>query len=243
MSYNDQTQYAGSTLKAVITPQIADIYAIQATYGAASTRTGDTVYGYHSNAGPVYDFAGLGNDAPSLTIYDSGGTDALDTSGFTVAQTIDLRAGNFSSVGGAVNNICIYTGVIIENAVGGSGADTIYGNDAGNSIDGGGGVDPMSGGKGNDTYYVDNVGDVVNENANEGSDEILCYLTSYALGANIENLNYFGVVTADFTGIGNSLSNHITGTATITWMAEPARMFLRALQATITSSSTTSVTR
>ena len=94
-----------------------------------------------------------------------------------MAQTIDLRAGHFSSIGGAVNNICIYTGVVIENAVGGFGADTIYGNDAANSIDGSDGADSMrrrrrdtSGGLGNDTFSVDNVSDVVIEAANEGSD-------------------------------------------------------------------------
>jgi hypothetical protein len=43
--------------------------------------------------------------APALTIYDSGGNDTLDCSGYSAAQTIDLHAGAFSSIGGLVNNI------------------------------------------------------------------------------------------------------------------------------------------
>lgn len=217
MSYNDQTQYDGGTLLAVITPQIADIYAMQAKYGVASTRTGDTVYGFHSNAGPVYDFTGL--SAPSsLTIYDSGGTDTLDCSGYAVAQTIDLRGAGFlpgeagfSSIGGAVHNVSIYYTSVIENAVGGSGADTIYGNAAANTIDGGGGTDTMAGGAGDDIYLVDSVFDTVNENAGEGYDYVKCTATSYTLGANVERLNYLGNSTANFSGYGNALDNWITG--------------------------------
>jgi Ca2+-binding RTX toxin-like protein len=46
----------------------------------------------------------------------------------------------------------------------------------------------MIGGLGNDTYYVDNIGDKVVENANEGIDTVQSKI-SYTLGANVENLN------------------------------------------------------
>ena len=63
-------------------------------YGAATTtRTGDTVYGFNSNAGAVFNFGNY-TSAPALTIYDSGGTDTLDCSGYSAAQTIDLHAGS-----------------------------------------------------------------------------------------------------------------------------------------------------
>jgi serralysin len=134
MSYNDQAQYGGATRDFVITPEIADIYAIQSTYGAAMTQTGNTVYGFHSNAGSLfaphfYDFGYYTGLTPAFTIYDSGGTDTLDCSGYNVAQTIDLRGGTWSSIGGGNQNICIYKNVVIENAVGGSGKDTISGNE------------------------------------------------------------------------------------------------------------------
>ncbi|MFX5279777.1 M10 family metallopeptidase C-terminal domain-containing protein, partial [Acinetobacter baumannii] len=66
-------------------------------------------------------------------------------------QIIDLRAGNFSSVGGLTNNIGIALGVVIEKAVGGSGNDTLIANSAGCTLTGGGGNDTIIGGSGNDT--------------------------------------------------------------------------------------------
>jgi serralysin len=106
MSYFAQDNYSGSSYRYVITPQMADIYAVDAIYGAASTRTGNTVYGFHDNAGSIFDFTAY-SQAPALTIYDSGGNDTLDCSGYSVAQTIDLHPGSFSSVGGLVHNIGI----------------------------------------------------------------------------------------------------------------------------------------
>ena len=80
------------------TPMIHDIAAAQALYGAdLTTRTGDTVYGFHSNAGNVvYDFTQ--NKNPFLSIYDAGGHDTLDLSGFTGDhEVLDLRPGAFST--------------------------------------------------------------------------------------------------------------------------------------------------
>jgi serralysin len=66
-------------------------------YGAdLTTRTGDTVYGFNSNADrAVFDFTK--NINPFLTIYDAGGHDTLDLSGFTHPSVLDLREGHFSS--------------------------------------------------------------------------------------------------------------------------------------------------
>ena len=129
---------------------MADIYAVASMYGAAtSTRTGDTVYGFNSNAGAVFNFGNY-TSAPALTIYDSGGTDTLDCSGYSAAQTIDLHAGAFSSVGGLVNNIGIALNAVIEKAIGGSGNDTLIASDAGCTLSGGGGNDTLNGGAGND---------------------------------------------------------------------------------------------
>jgi Ca2+-binding RTX toxin-like protein len=50
---------------------------------------------------------------------------------------------------------------------------------------------------------------VVTENADEGTDEVRTSLTSYTLGANVENLTFTG--TAAFAGTGNALDNVITG--------------------------------
>src|SRR5712692_1007252 len=133
MSYFAQDNYSGGSYRYVITPQMADIYAANAIYGAASTRTGDTVYGFHNTAGSIFDFNAY-SPAPALTIYDSGGNDTLDCSGYSVAQTIDLHPGSFSSVGGLVHNIGIALNANIENAIGGSGNDTLIANDAGDTL-------------------------------------------------------------------------------------------------------------
>lgn len=80
------------------TPMVHDIAAVQAMYGAdLTTRTGDTVYGFNSTADrSVYDFTS--NKNPFLSIYDAGGNDTLDLSGFTGGRiTLDLRPGAFST--------------------------------------------------------------------------------------------------------------------------------------------------
>ena len=150
MSYFSETNYNGGSYRYVITPQMADIYAVDSIYGAATTRTGDTVYGFHDTAGSIFDFTAY-TQAPALTIYDSGGTDTLDCSGYSVAQVIDLHPGSFSSVGGLVHNIAIATNAVIEVAIGGSGNDTLIANDLGCTLKGGGGNDTLVGGAGNDT--------------------------------------------------------------------------------------------
>jgi serralysin len=80
------------------TPMIHDIAAVQKMYGAdLTTRTGDTVYGFGSNADrDVFDFTV--NKNPFLSIYDAGGNDTLDLSGFSGGYAVlDLRPGAFST--------------------------------------------------------------------------------------------------------------------------------------------------
>ena len=150
MSYFSENDFSASSYRYVVTPQMADIYAVDSIYGAATTRSGNTVYGFHDTAGSIYDFTAY-TQAPALTIYDSGGNDTLDCSGYSANQTIDLHPGAFSSVGGLVNNIGISTTTVIENAIGGSGNDKLIANDFGCTLSGGYGNDTLIGGAGNDT--------------------------------------------------------------------------------------------
>jgi serralysin len=182
------TAYAGA-------PLIHDIAAAQRIYGAdMTTRTGDTVYGFNSNAGrDAFDF--VKTPAPIGAIWDAGGIDTIDTSGFATTQLIDLRAGSLSSIGGVTfdtapslaqvnanraeqgigpvsqaqydanmaalkaspvvgrltDNFGIAYGVTIENAIGGSGADTVHGNEVANVITGNAGDDVLNGNGGDDT--------------------------------------------------------------------------------------------
>lgn len=130
-------------------PQLDDIGAAQRLYGAnMSTRLGDTVYGFHSNADRVWYSIGSATDRVVFSIWDAGGTDLLDVSGYNQNQLIDLRQGAFSDVGGLVANVSIAVGADIENALGGAGRDTMNGNDLANQIFGGAGDDSISGGGG-----------------------------------------------------------------------------------------------
>jgi Peptidase M10 serralysin C terminal/RTX calcium-binding nonapeptide repeat (4 copies) len=82
------------------TPQVHDVAGIQRIYGAdTTTRTGDTVYGFNSTADrDAFDFEI--NTRPIVTIWDAGGNDTLDFSGWDTNSVIDLNAGGFSSGGG-----------------------------------------------------------------------------------------------------------------------------------------------
>jgi serralysin len=113
-----------------------DIAALQARFGANLTyRSGDDVY--------------KGPNGNIQAIWDSGGVDTIDGSGYSIPLTIDLRDGHFSSLGKA-NNLAVAFGVIIENGIGGSAGDTIVGNAWNNVLHGDGGNDAIQGGGGND---------------------------------------------------------------------------------------------
>jgi Ca2+-binding RTX toxin-like protein len=134
------------------TPMRDDVAAIQAIYGAdMTTRPGDTTYGFHVSTGvpDVFNFAI--DTSPIVTVWDAGGNDTLDLSGYTSNQRIDLHAGAYSDVGGMLSNFAIAYNVTIENAIGGSGNDTIIGNDANNWLFGAAGNDTIDGGAGTDS--------------------------------------------------------------------------------------------
>ena len=82
------------------TPMVHDILAMQMKYGAEmTTRTGDTIYGFNSNAGrDAFDF--VKTPAPMMAIWDAGGIDTLDASGYKTNQIINLMPGSLSSIGG-----------------------------------------------------------------------------------------------------------------------------------------------
>jgi Ca2+-binding RTX toxin-like protein len=155
MSYfgetNSGANFAGRYAAA---PLLDDIAAAQLLYGAnGATRLSDTVYGFNSNAGRPWFEAANASARLVFAVWDAGGADTFDFSGFGQQQVIDLRPGAFSSVGGLSGNVAIALGATIENGIGGSGTDSIFGNDAANLLRGGAGDDYLDGGKGDDTLY------------------------------------------------------------------------------------------
>ncbi|WP_158219932.1 Ig-like domain-containing protein [Ideonella sp. A 288] len=148
----DWTTRDGRTLSPQ-TPMVNDVMAIQAMYGTSgTTRSGDTVYGFNSNivgaTAEIFDFTR--NEHPILTIFDSGGFDTLNLSGWSTPSRISLLAGSFSSANDMTQNIAIAYSAVIENAIGGSGDDALVGNDAANVLVGGDGDDDLVGGAGAD---------------------------------------------------------------------------------------------
>ena len=171
MSYFSETNTGGYFAGVYASsPLLDDIAAAQVEYGAnMTTRTGDTVYGFNSTADRPWFDASQGRLV--FAVWDAGGTDTFDFSGYSSSQTIDLRAGNFSNVGGLTGNVAIARGVVIENAIGGSGADTITGNEANNSIRGGGGQDYLRGGDGADQIFGGAAFDDIQGNAGADTED------------------------------------------------------------------------
>lgn len=155
MSYFSQNEntYVDASYAFVVSPQIADVLAIQNMYGlAANIRSGDTVYGFNSTAGnAVYDATSF-TRVTTYTIVDSGGTDTMDYSGSAANQTLDLRAEAYSSLQGGRGNVGIARGTVIENAIGGTGDDILIGNAADNTLTGNAGADRFYASGGTDVY-------------------------------------------------------------------------------------------
>ena len=193
-----------------------DIAAIQDKYGVNEDwATGNDTYVIKDvNAPGTYYTA----------IWDGGGNDSIVYSGARNAN-IDLRAASLeyeyggggwvSFALGIYGGFTIANGVTIENAVAGSGNDTLTGNSVANVLNGGAGADSLAGLAGDDVYYVDNLGDVVSEASGEGRDVVYSSI-SYALaaGASVEILSTISVVATNAIDLtGNGIGNVIYGNA------------------------------
>jgi serralysin len=144
---------------------------------------------------------GKGNDT---YIFDNTGDRAFE---FADGGTDTVQSSVTITIGAYVENLTL-TGA--ANAIGTGNAldNVITGNSGNNTLNGAAGNDTLAGGLGNDEYWVDSAGDVVTENAGEGTDTVRTAL-AYTLGANLENLILTG--TAAVNGTGNDLDNALTG--------------------------------
>ena len=143
----------------------------------------------------------LGADA----MYGEDGNDiyVVDNLGDTVTEEedkgVDLVQSSVSfTLGAHVENLTLTGAAAIDGT----------GNDLDNIIIGNTGDNVLTGGAGNDTYTVQNVGDVVIENEDEGIDLVQASV-SFTLGAHVENLTLTGA--AAISGTGNDLDNIIIG--------------------------------
>ncbi|MEM8789166.1 MAG: M10 family metallopeptidase [Pseudomonadota bacterium] len=114
-----------------------DIVALQDLWGEAENNEGNTTYN--------------GRRTTTVdSIWDTGGTDTLDATGFNGGVTLRLKEGAFSQFGN-YEDVSIAFGTVIENAKGGGGADEVYGNQSANLLQGGAGNDKLVGRRGFDT--------------------------------------------------------------------------------------------
>lgn len=155
------------------TLMMLDIAAIQKLYGADfTTNAGDTVYSWSATSGTM-SLNGASQGSPLankifMTVWDGGGNDTYSFANYTTGVTVDLAPGawtttsatQLASLGsgkvaiGNIANALQYQGnaaSLIENAIGGTGADKISGNAATNKLTGGGGNDALDGRGGADT--------------------------------------------------------------------------------------------
>lgn len=151
---------------------------------------GDDTYVVDNSLDVVLELLDEGRDTvlSSVTFALGSYVEALSLTGNNAINGIGNNLDNFI-VGNTANNLL----------VGGGGNDR---------LDGGTGIDAMQGGAGDDTYYVDNIQDIVTELPNEGIDKVYS-TSSYTLSAAIENLTLYG--SGSVNGTGNDSDNQIDG--------------------------------
>ncbi len=159
-----------------------------------------------------------GNDTIVATGFDfaltiDGGTenDTVSYASAAAAVTVDLV--NPSSNEGAA---ATHSYISIESIIGSAFDDLLIGSSASNTLDGGGGADYLQGRGGDDTYFVDNAGDVIIELANGGANDQVFAGISYALSgpARIETLaTTDGNAKAAINLTGNNFAQSIFGNA------------------------------
>ena len=176
--------YQNETWGYAQTYMMLDIAALQHMYGADfTTNSSDTTYSWAPNSGDtiINGVAAItpGGNRIFATIWDGGGVDTYDLSAYTTDLMIDLAPGGFSlfsstqqaGLGGTnraqgnIYNALQYgsdTRSLIENATGGSGDDTISGNNAANKLRGGASDDHLYGLKGKDMLLGGNGRDWMN---------------------------------------------------------------------------------
>ena len=191
MSYTDSPFYAHAGSNVGYQPETYmpyDIAALQDLYGVNNTyHTGDDTYVL--NPDHIY------------TIWDAGGNDTLDGSAVTSGMLLDLHDGSFSNVAETTpmtHNVAIAYNAVIENALGGTGDDTIFDNSANNDIQGNDGndtiflttgADTADGGNGDDIFHLGTGSDIIDGGADAVNGDTVIF------GGNFGNFTF-----SNFTG-------------------------------------------
>ncbi|WP_166037291.1 M10 family metallopeptidase C-terminal domain-containing protein [Sphingosinicella sp. YJ22] len=200
-----------------------DIGALQKVYGANfNAQSGNSVYSWSPTSG-AFLINGVtqwtpGGNRVFQTVWDGGGTDTYNLSGYSNAVTIDLRPGEWTITSqvqlanlgdgnfarGNVANALLFNGdtrSLIENAIGGSGNDTLIANQARNELTGGGGADIFAWKAAGDAQMSnpDQILDFV-----QGSDRIDLSAIDAISGTTADDAFSF-IGTSAFTGVAGQL--------------------------------------
>jgi len=197
-------------------PMLNDIAAVQYMYGANySYNANNTVYRFSPTQGKIFE-----------TVWDGGGNDTYDLSLYSTAVSIDLRPGKWNVFStsqladlgdnhkacGNVANAFLYnndTRSLIENAIGGTGNDTLQGNQVDNRLEGNGGINFYFGDSGNDDVVLGNqdVMDSAHISGGSGQDTLDGSCRTQALMMTGVNLGTLGIEYVK----GTSLDDYLVG--------------------------------
>jgi hypothetical protein len=203
MSYDSVASSFDGTFRSFDLMTLTEAYGVNPAF-----RSGADVYGFSAQGG--------------VFVIDGGGVDTISAASVTQAVTIDLREGQQSHVGAsgqpisAAFQLTISAGSLIENAIGGSGADYLIGNALGNRLEGGAGNDRIFAGEGADTVIggagddmIDlaelvNVTDrLVFDPSDSGSDLVFGFVQGASGGDVIEVLGATGMPLLDVVSATN----------------------------------------
>lgn len=188
-----------------------------------SGGAGNDLYIVESAGDVATEFANAGTDRIeswiSLSLNVSG---RFDVENLTLRGVVVPQQGlpPINGFGNSLNNLIIGNNANNElsgaagndSLFGQGGDDLLFGGTGADSLNGGTDADTMSGEAGNDSYVVDNAGDVVIEASGGGLDKIQSSVNINMNAAgmrNVESLTLTG--TAAIAGGGNALSNTIAG--------------------------------
>ncbi len=140
------TAFFGESSAGTWTLKLTDLVSgVEATFNALTVRAWGAAISANDQYVLTDEYKG------SKTLTDALGVDSVNAAALSNAVQLDLRDSAVSRVGTAGGTLAWGTGTVIENAIGGMGADTLTGNSGNNLLRGNGGADTIDGGAGADT--------------------------------------------------------------------------------------------